>query len=1362
MSRFYKRLSALLALVVATSSFGVVNAAVEPDKTAIIAQNDFEGTELPNSGNQDIYVTNAYPVFDEEHGRVAQNDTFAGNDVMGENGRLSFGSGVFDTKPDAYIVEFDIKLLQNHPFRYFIHGENGYIGYILFAKNEKIAFMKSASLPGVDLTPTAETSSFGIADYAVNEWSTISIKVDTVEKTLTYYANGEYICGAEFDGQDSGYIKFLLSQSNKVSEASPYIRIDNPKVYEFGHGTFYAVASTDGEMVEVNFSEWTDQNTLEDIEIWNTETEETVAAEVYELSGKKVVFSLEENLKSGTEYCVVLPDDIKSFSGLDMYSQNIYFMAPVVGGIEKVVFDDGFDTYSASGEQVNFPEGWTAHKQASFNHLDFHSDDSHEKAVHVWNTGWTRSIFTKNFGKKLGGEIQISFDFKPTDFNKYIAGEEDPNFLSAVTSSVTKMIGSATSYDVLNRNFTLYFAPTAEDNQTRTKEDGTVLRTINNADLSYVSGNTLKFPTTFFGLYGDRLGFCSMSLPAEGNYVNVTKDNWYHVELSLDMDNLKATGKIDDIDIGEYNLPSNMRDAQYGAVIERIMFVVEPHAHYGLSGGKVTYTDSVSNEEKTFTRTNDSRFALDNVKVSYSAPEFKVEKVRLYDVDAEDFGPLQTTTSYLNKVDIKFSEEIDLNSVDENTVRIISDGVDCDYSIIGYDEEESLLELELEEFPVKGEACVIVVDGVETPNQDKVSTYTSTVYVTTDGVFRYDLTTITDSAGEVLPGSVSGGTKIYAQGHILNTGDDDKIVNLFIAGYKETENGEEISGIESKTLVADVSSYTEFGATEDECVSVILDSAADYIKIYADEEKNYETSDKELSAGQTGDYTVRISGNAAPGELVKLDIPISATEYKSDKACEMFYRNTEEADADGKYEFVISASGKTSGEYTAYLYNMDAEYVIQKSFVYADPDDITDAIGELENPDSEMTTEEVLDEYRYALGIDSELYKNGSSKQCADILDEYMKDNALPTNAKDVSKLFNRIYLISAIDKGAYKNLFDYSEEACLDESSIKAFYDAEFVSTEVEKDITEALKGKDFSSIETFEKELLKQFVLKVVEKPDGYGNAKTVIEYYSDEIGITKKYKDSAYRKTAGHAYNGYSVLIAELDKNNKEEDRGGSHGGSGGGFGGAMSGNESGVSGSVISGGNIVTGAEKGEMPYDIFTDIGDVPWAKPAIVYLAEKGIVNGTSEKKFSPNDNIKREEIVKIVVNAFAKEAQASVISFNDVEFGEWYHPYITKAVGAGIAKGYSDVLFGVGDNVTRQDMAVMIYNAAISAGYTFTNTDTKVFEDDAEIADYAKDAVYKLKSEGIINGMDTENFAPNEPATRAQAAKIIYGLLKL
>ena len=133
-----------------------------------------------------------------------------------------------------------------------------------------------------------------------------------------------------------------------------------------------------------------------------------------------------------------------------------------------------------------------------------------------------------------------------------------------------------------------------------------------------------------------------------------------------------------------------------------------------------------------------------------------------------------------------------------------------------------------------------------------------------------------------------------------------------------------------------------------------------------------------------------------------------------------------------------------------------------------------------------------------------------------------------------------------------------------------------------------------------------------------------------------------------------------------------------------------------------------------------------------------------------------------MLVRAFAQKAESENISFTDADNNAWYGEYLKKAVSAGIIKGYDDGSFGIGEFITRQDMVVMLNRTAKYAGVVFDTESPEKFSDDADIADYAKEAVYLLKEAGIVNGVSESEFSPKANASRAQAAKVIFELLNV
>lgn len=170
---------------------------------------------------------------------------------------------------------------------------------------------------------------------------------------------------------------------------------------------------------------------------------------------------------------------------------------------------------------------------------------------------------------------------------------------------------------------------------------------------------------------------------------------------------------------------------------------------------------------------------------------------------------------------------------------------------------------------------------------------------------------------------------------------------------------------------------------------------------------------------------------------------------------------------------------------------------------------------------------------------------------------------------------------------------------------------------------------------------------------------------------------------------------------------------------------------------------------------FNDIDNYPWAAEAIDTLYSAGIINGMEEGVFNPAGQVTREQFCKMVVALFDLPLASADTSFVDVDHTAWYAPYITTAMQAGYIQGQSDEYFGVGESIMRQDISVILYRALGDQN----SKSILNFSDKEDIAPYAEDAIAELVGLGIINGYEDGSLKPRGTATRAEAAKIIYGI---
>ncbi|WP_202915278.1 glycosyl hydrolase family 95 catalytic domain-containing protein [Paenibacillus paridis] len=173
---------------------------------------------------------------------------------------------------------------------------------------------------------------------------------------------------------------------------------------------------------------------------------------------------------------------------------------------------------------------------------------------------------------------------------------------------------------------------------------------------------------------------------------------------------------------------------------------------------------------------------------------------------------------------------------------------------------------------------------------------------------------------------------------------------------------------------------------------------------------------------------------------------------------------------------------------------------------------------------------------------------------------------------------------------------------------------------------------------------------------------------------------------------------------------------------------------------------------------FTDIANYGWAKQAIEVLASKGVINGTSTDKYTPEASIKRADFILLLVNALGLSATTEG-NFSDVNPAAYYAEAVAVAKKIGIATGTGDGTFNPDAKITRQDMMVLIDRAMAFSNKTLlagTSVEVQSFSDKDNIADYARQSVATLVKNGIVNG-NGSNINPLGYASRAETAVLLY-----
>ncbi|MCM3489891.1 S-layer homology domain-containing protein [Alkalihalophilus marmarensis] len=174
---------------------------------------------------------------------------------------------------------------------------------------------------------------------------------------------------------------------------------------------------------------------------------------------------------------------------------------------------------------------------------------------------------------------------------------------------------------------------------------------------------------------------------------------------------------------------------------------------------------------------------------------------------------------------------------------------------------------------------------------------------------------------------------------------------------------------------------------------------------------------------------------------------------------------------------------------------------------------------------------------------------------------------------------------------------------------------------------------------------------------------------------------------------------------------------------------------------------------------FSDLTESHWAYENIMYLVEKGAMQGDLGKDtVRPNDNINRAEAAVIIAKTLDLDVDLDVTTdaFRDVPATHWANPYIAavQAQKPGVLNGYNG-MYRPGDTITRQEMASITYNAykeelELVEGVEIPFTDT-------ENLTWGKEFIEVLYSNGIIAGATNKTFNPTGNVTRAQAAAFVH-----
>lgn len=180
--------------------------------------------------------------------------------------------------------------------------------------------------------------------------------------------------------------------------------------------------------------------------------------------------------------------------------------------------------------------------------------------------------------------------------------------------------------------------------------------------------------------------------------------------------------------------------------------------------------------------------------------------------------------------------------------------------------------------------------------------------------------------------------------------------------------------------------------------------------------------------------------------------------------------------------------------------------------------------------------------------------------------------------------------------------------------------------------------------------------------------------------------------------------------------------------------------------------------------VFTDIDPVPgdWIYDAAMYVYDKGIMTGMTPTTFGPAEKLSPAQFATILYRMSGEAGEYKQI-FPDVNEGDWFGIPVAWANQAGVITGYQNGYFGPGDDITREQLAVMLYRYEVYKGYDVSGkADLSKYPDAGSVSDWAVEAMEWAVGSGIITGKDGGKYLdPQGNASRAECATMIMRFMQ-
>lgn len=458
-------------------------------------------------------------------------------------------------------------------------------------------------------------------------------------------------------------------------------------------------------------------------------------------------------------------------------------------------------------------------------------------------------------------------------------------------------------------------------------------------------------------------------------------------------------------------------------------------------------------------------------------------------------------------------------------------------------------------------------------------------------------------------------------------------------------------------------------------------------------------------------------------------------------------------DGNGKFEFTFAMNGD-SGDYYYFagIDGLEQTLDCPSPFTYYDQNYVDNIWKETEiaiSTNNDSSLEKIIDKYQSVLQIDTTEYNS--------FPDDSMRQNVRKGifrygvgNINEFAVAFSDAVFAVNLHYETNDAIFDTKISSVFEKADkrIKALYDS--ISLEQQNSIKQSIKDSEFYNSNDIlnifkEKVRLNTLNSKVIwTEIDNFIISEGC--FASEEVSL---YTDSNSKQTVAVKlleklpYTSIDLFLSDL--RNFANGSGGSSGGS----------SSTGAPRTTDNRPLVNYNTSNNQTVVSKFSDLLGYDWAFADINRLSTTGIINGF-EGKFYPGNSVTRAEFLKMaLLSAKIDMIVGNANRFNDINGSEWYSPYVLTASAINVVSGVGHGQFNPESSISRQDIAVILYNILDYIGKSKGN-ERALPNDIDSVAGYARGSVCSLMELGIITGFEDGTFRGNTAATRAEAAVLI------